>query len=85
MLTHGVSDFTELDLCKCMDKHAYLNWNSKNGATKVQNEGFGISEICNCSQEESVFCKLILKCEQNICSLNLLSKIVVHLTVCKIG
>lgn len=84
MLTHGVSDFTELDLWRCMDNHAYLNWNSKSGATKVQNEGFGISEVCNCSQEEMVFCKLILKFKQNICSLNLLSKIVVHLTVYKI-
>lgn len=84
MLTHGVSDLTALDLSICMDNHAYLNWNSKNGATKVRNEGFGISEICNCSKEEMVFCKLILKCEQNICSLKLLSKIVVHLMVRKI-
>jgi len=44
-----------------MDNHAYLNWNSKNGATKVQNEGFGISEICNCSQEEMVFLQIDLK------------------------
>lgn len=84
MLTHGLSDFTGLDVCRCMDNHAYLKCNSKNGATKVRNEGFGISKICNCSNEEMVFCKLILKCEQNICSLNLLSKIVVHLMVCKI-
>jgi hypothetical protein len=43
-----------------MGNHAHLNLNSKKGAIKVQNEGFGITEKCNCSKEEMVFCKLIL-------------------------